>query len=94
MNPDSWVSAACQLRLESTVLDQSLLAFCAAQIYIAEPWSIPRDLALELYSEALAELVRNLGNVHEQRKYETLAAIVVLSTCEVWRPRTVTTKSR
>jgi hypothetical protein len=79
----SWLSAVCEMHLESRVLDQSLLAFCAIQICIAEPWIVPLDIALQLYSEALSKLARDLGYTHEQRKDETLAAIVVLSTCEV-----------
>jgi hypothetical protein len=79
----SWLSAVCQMRLESQVLDQSLLTFCAIQICIAEPRSVPLDLALQLYSETLSMLAQNLGYAHEQDKNETLAAIVVLSTCEV-----------
>jgi hypothetical protein len=79
----SWLSAVCQLQLESRVLDQSLLAFCAIQICIAEPWSIPLDLALQMYSKGLSNLAQDLGFTHEQFKDETLAAIVVLSTCEV-----------
>jgi hypothetical protein len=73
------------MSVESENLDQSLLAFCAVQIYIAEPWSIPLDLALRLYSEALPGLIQILGHPHEQARDETLATIVVLSTCEVWR---------
>jgi hypothetical protein len=71
------------MSVESKILDQSLLAFCAVQIYIAEPWSIPVDLALRLYSESLPGLVEILGHTYEQAKDETLATIVVLSTCEV-----------
>jgi hypothetical protein len=85
--PYSWVPVACQMSLESSILDQSLLAFCAVQINIAEPWSISVDRALQLYSEALPELAQNLGYSHEQSKDETLAAIVILSTCEVWHLR-------
>jgi hypothetical protein len=79
----SWLSAVCQLNLESRVLDQSLVAFCAIQVCIAEPWSVPLDLALQMYSKALTNLAQDLGFTHEQFKDETLAAIVVLSTCEV-----------
>jgi hypothetical protein len=79
----SWLSAVCQMKLESHVLDHSLLTFCAIQICIAEPRSVPLDLALHLYSQALSKLAQNLEYTHEQDKNETLAAIVVLSTCEV-----------
>jgi hypothetical protein len=79
----SWVHAVCHLDLRSHVLDRSLLAFCAIQNHISEPWSIPRAYALELYSHALSELVKSLDLHHERSQDETLGAIVVLSTCEV-----------
>jgi hypothetical protein len=80
--PYSWVSVVCEMTQESSVLDQALLAFCAIQINIAEPGSTP---AVQLYGEALPKLAQTLSYIHEQEKDETLAAIVVLSTCEVGR---------
>jgi hypothetical protein len=80
--PYSWVPVVCEMERESSVLDQALLAFCAIQINIAEPGSTP---ALRLYSEVLPKLARSIGYAHEREKDETLAAIVVLSTCEVGR---------
>jgi hypothetical protein len=79
----SWVHAVCHLCLESNVLDRSLLAFCAVQIHIAEPHSISRERAVDLYSEAVQELIQDLGYPRERDKAETLGAILVLSTCEV-----------
>ncbi|KAF1832296.1 hypothetical protein BDW02DRAFT_571215 [Decorospora gaudefroyi] len=80
----SWLKAACELGERSYVLDQSLLAFCAIQIHIAEPWNISVNTALRLYSESLPKLVRSIEDPHEQGKNETLAAIVALSTCELF----------
>lgn len=71
------------MSIESDALDQSLLAFCAIQIHIAEPDTISLDTALQSYNQALNVLVKKLIYATEQRKEETLAAIVVLSTCEV-----------
>jgi hypothetical protein len=82
-NAFSWVHAACQLSLPSRILDLSLLTFCAIQIHVVEPRSDSLDVALQLYSETLPELVRVLADVDERSKDGTLAAIVVLSTCEV-----------
>jgi hypothetical protein len=79
----SWVDAVCHLDSRSDVLDRSLLAFCAIQVHISEPRSIPREYALELYSHTLPELVKSLDLVCERSQDETLGAIVVLSTCEV-----------
>lgn len=71
------------MSIESDALDQALLAFCAVQIHIAEPKTISLDSASQSYHEALGLLVQKLTYASEQRKDETLAAIVVLSTCEV-----------
>ena len=79
----AWLQAACQLGLRSCALDQALLAFCAIQICMAEPWSISVATSIQVYNEALPKLVQNLKLPRDQVKDETLAAIVVLSTCEV-----------
>lgn len=82
-NAYSWVQATCQLRLESRVLDLSLLAFCAVQIHVTEPNSDFQDKALHLYTETLPELVSTLADDKKRNQNETFAAIVVLSTFEV-----------
>jgi len=79
----SWVHAVCHLVPKSHVLDQALLAFCAIQVYLAEPWSISEVQAQILYSEAVQKLIEILGKSDVERGDDTLAAIVVLSTCEV-----------
>lgn len=71
------------MSIESDALDQALLAFCAVQIHIAEPKTITLEAASQSYHEALGLLVQELTYTSEQCKDETLAAIVVLSTCEV-----------
>jgi hypothetical protein len=73
---------------KSNVLNQALLAFCAIQVYLAEPWSISEEQAQSLYGEAVKKLIESLGESDVERRDDTLAAIVVLSTCEVkqlWR---------
>ncbi|KAH7394902.1 hypothetical protein DE146DRAFT_615659 [Phaeosphaeria sp. MPI-PUGE-AT-0046c] len=80
----SWAHAVCHLAGESKVLDESLLAFCAIQISIREPQTTPGDAAFQLYDKAISSLVNSLGYIHEQVKDETLAAIIVLSTCELF----------
>jgi hypothetical protein len=79
----SWVHAVCHSSLESNILDLSLLAFCAIQIHIAEPLSISHEYALNLYNDAVQELIQDLEFPHERDKDETLGAILALSTCEV-----------
>lgn len=83
--PYSWLHAVCHLSIANRVLDQSLLAFCAIQISIAEPWSISGDEASMAYSDALPELVQIIGDDKDQNTDGVLAAIAVLSTCEVCR---------
>lgn len=79
----SWVHAVCHLVPKSNFLDQALLAFCAIQIYVAEPWSISEERAQSLYSEAVQKLIERLGESDVEGRDDNLAAIVVLSTCEV-----------
>lgn len=79
----SWPHAICQLQSRSKVLDESLFAFCAIQISLHEQRTVSEDAAFQLYDKALSSLVEHLEFPHEQSKDETLAAIVVLSTCEV-----------
>jgi hypothetical protein len=90
----SWLHAACQLRAESSFLDKSLLAFSAIQVYIAEPWSTSKDIALQFYNEALLELAQALDKPEDRSSNETLATIVVLSTCEVRKAYTIIPYSR
>jgi hypothetical protein len=79
----SWLSAICQLKYNNKALDHALLAFCAVQIHLLEPSSVSLDAVLRLYSETLSELVQILKSTEENSELETLAAIVVLTTCEV-----------
>jgi hypothetical protein len=81
--PYSWLQAACGLRGRSDALDHSLLAFCAIQISLAAIPSKTVDQDLELYNNGLQELIKELEDDRLRNNDETLAAIVVLSTCEV-----------
>jgi hypothetical protein len=81
--PYSWLQAVCKLRKRSDALDHSLLAFSAVQVYLAETGNATVDEGLQLYNYALQELVKDLENGRVKNIEETLAAIVVLSTCEV-----------
>ncbi|KAH3944514.1 hypothetical protein HBH98_153140 [Parastagonospora nodorum] len=80
----SWVHAVCHMVPKSNVLNQALLAFCAIQVYLAEPWSISEERAQSLYGEAVKKLIESLEESDVERRDDTLAAIVVLSTCELF----------
>ena len=79
----SWVHAISKLDRRSRALDRSLLAFCAIQAHLTEPKTVPLEAGLQLYNPAIQELVKSLENHEIRYDDETLAAIVVLSTCEV-----------
>jgi hypothetical protein len=80
----SWLPSACSLQGSSDALDYSLAAFCAIQVDITNrSRKAANDMGLQLYNWGLRELVKDLQQTREDISYETLAAIVVLSTCEV-----------
>jgi Fungal Zn(2)-Cys(6) binuclear cluster domain len=78
----SWVSALCDLEGPSKALNTSLLAFCIIQVLVTGSGTASLEQALNAYDEALKELQNELRN-ELSNPDETLAAIVLLSTCEV-----------
>ena len=79
----SWLPIVCELEGESRALDYSLLAFCVLQVVVTKTGSANVDEALQVYDEALQKLLVEIGNVGAGQSDEILAAISVLSTCEV-----------
>jgi hypothetical protein len=79
----SWLQAVCEMRGRSDALDHSLLAFCAIQVHTVKTGRASTDEGLQLYNHALQELLKDLEDGIVRNNDETLAAIVVLSTCEV-----------
>lgn len=79
----SWLHAVCQLSGQSQALDYSLLAFSVIQVYITRIGTASLEQALHLYTEGIERLRRDLENPTTRFLDETIAAIVVLSTCEV-----------
>ena len=81
----SWVGAVCALEGTCLILDHALLAFCTTMVYVTHAGDTSLEQALEVYNDAFSRLSRELQ--HDQSTGEEvgrlLAAIVVLSVCEV-----------
>jgi hypothetical protein len=67
----------------SEPLDHSLIAFCAIQIHLSGKPGISHDETVRLYNQALSKIITILDSPSVGNSDESLAAIVVLSTCEV-----------
>ncbi|UNI25005.1 hypothetical protein JDV02_010715 [Purpureocillium takamizusanense] len=78
--PFSWPKAVCGMTGPSDALDHALLALCAIQVRLSGETSISYDETVRLYNHALGKVIHDLGSNND----ETLAAIVVLSTCELF----------
>jgi hypothetical protein len=79
----SWLHAVCQLSGKSQALDYALLAFNVILVYITRIGTESLEQALRLYTEGIERLRRDLENPAMRFLDVTLAAIAVLSTCEV-----------
>lgn len=64
-------------------LDNSLLAFCAIQIRLSGKASFSYHETVRLYNHALSKTITILDSPRVANSDEVLAAIVILSTCEV-----------
>lgn len=82
-SPYSWLHGVCQMQGHSQALDYSLLAFSAIQVYTTRIGTASLDQALRLYTEGIERLRTDLEDPSTRFLDETVAAIVVLSTCEV-----------
>ncbi|KAF5601789.1 hypothetical protein FPANT_1653 [Fusarium pseudoanthophilum] len=82
--PSSWLKAVCSMEGHSEALDYSLVAFVAIQIRLSGEVGVSYDEAIELYNHALSEVIHVLDCPCVLGKNdESIAAIVILSTCEV-----------
>jgi hypothetical protein len=81
--PSSWLKAVCRMEGPSDALDHSLVAFCAIQIRLSGEIGVSYDEAIELYNHALSRVIHVLDCPCIGNNDESLAAIVILSTCEV-----------
>lgn len=79
----SWVYGLPDLTRTSTLLDTSLLAFCLSQFIVTGNGNTSLYTCLGHYNVALQHLALDLDDPDRRLQEETLAAIVVLSTCEV-----------
>jgi hypothetical protein len=79
----SWVCRVADFVKPSKSLDVSLYAFCLAQIHVTNLGNVSLHQCLESYSTALQHLYADLDDPERRFQEDTLAAILVLSTCEV-----------
>ncbi|KAF5558911.1 hypothetical protein FPHYL_7252 [Fusarium phyllophilum] len=68
----------------SEALDHSLVAFVAIQIRLSGEVGVSYDEAIELYNHALSKVIHVLDCPCIGNSDESLAAIVILSTCELF----------
>ncbi|KAH8700975.1 hypothetical protein BGW36DRAFT_425775 [Talaromyces proteolyticus] len=80
----SWAYSLTDLVEPSKSLDTSIFAFCLAQLHITATGNVSLYQCLDQYNIALQQLYSDLGVPGRQLREETLAAILVLSTCELF----------
>jgi hypothetical protein len=79
----SWVYRLAELMEPSESLDTALSAFCLTQLHVTGKDNVSLYQCLEKYNTALQHLYSDLDDSERRFREETLAAILVLSTCEV-----------
>ncbi|KAF2464800.1 uncharacterized protein BDR25DRAFT_271487 [Lindgomyces ingoldianus] len=82
--PVTWFRAVCELEDPCLVLDNALIAFCTIQVYVTNTGSVSHDEGTERYNTTLGYLSTALNGKGDARLDYILAAIVVLSTCELF----------
>ncbi|KAH8805461.1 hypothetical protein F5884DRAFT_446736 [Xylogone sp. PMI_703] len=80
----SWVYHLAGLMEPSKALDTALFAFCLAQLHVTGKGNHSLYQCLDHYNVALHHLHSELGDPDMQMREETVAAILVLSTCELF----------
>ncbi|EXJ87785.1 hypothetical protein A1O1_04712 [Capronia coronata CBS 617.96] len=80
----SWLPIVCELQGESQALDYCLLTFCVIQVAVSNPGSPCVDESLQVYNDALQKLRVEIEDAGSGQSDEILAAISVLSTCELF----------
>ncbi|KAI0469620.1 hypothetical protein F4859DRAFT_487242 [Xylaria cf. heliscus] len=90
VNPDirqgsfSWVYGLTDLTKPSRSLDTSLFAFCLSQLHVTGTGNASLYQCLDQYNTGLHYLASDLDDPESRVQEETLAAILVLSTCELF----------
>ncbi|ORX96166.1 hypothetical protein BCR34DRAFT_497951 [Clohesyomyces aquaticus] len=82
--PEIWFRAVCELEDSCPVLDHALIAFCTIQVYVSKTGTVSYDEASEKYNTTLRHLSTALHSEENARLEYVLAAILVLSTCELF----------
>ncbi|KAI1772921.1 hypothetical protein F4818DRAFT_443804 [Hypoxylon cercidicola] len=80
----SWAYCLPDLLKPSKSLDTSLFAFCLSQLHVTGAGSASLYQCLDQYNTALRYLYADLDDEGRRSQEETLAAIIVLSTCELF----------
>ncbi|KAI0376018.1 hypothetical protein F5Y04DRAFT_267402 [Hypomontagnella monticulosa] len=80
----TWVYRLIDLTDHSKSLDTSLFAFCLAQLHVTNIGNASLYQCLDQYNIALQHLYSDLDDPERRFREETLAAIIVLSTCELF----------
>ncbi|KAI0097352.1 hypothetical protein GGR51DRAFT_541144 [Nemania sp. FL0031] len=80
----SWVYGLTDLTGHSKSLDTSLFAFCLSQLYVTGRADSSLYQCLDQYNVALQYLASDLDDPARRIQEETLASILVLSTCELF----------
>ncbi|KAF2094148.1 hypothetical protein NA57DRAFT_80565 [Rhizodiscina lignyota] len=80
----SWIYGAADLSGPSQALDVALLAFAMSLLYVTGSGNATLGQGLQLYNTAITHLCTDLENPDTKACDETLATIIVLSTCEIF----------
>ncbi|XXH00727.1 tRNA dimethylallyltransferase, mitochondrial [Hypoxylon texense] len=80
----SWAYRLADLLKPSKALDTSIFAFCLSQLHVTGAGSASLYQCLDQYNTALRYLYADLDDPKKLSQEETLAAIIVLSTCELY----------
>ncbi|KAI0012625.1 hypothetical protein F4779DRAFT_567382 [Xylariaceae sp. FL0662B] len=80
----SWVYRLTDLIEPSKSLDTAIFAFCLAQLHVTGASNASLYQCLDQYNTALKHLYSDLDDLERRFREETLAAILVLSTCELF----------
>ncbi|KAG4437315.1 hypothetical protein IFR05_007211 [Cadophora sp. M221] len=80
----SWVYCLKDLVEPSKSLNAALFAFCLVQLHITGSGNASLYQCLDQYNTALQHLYSDINDPERQFREETLAAILVLSTCELF----------
>lgn len=78
----SWIRAICELEQPCQCLDQALIAFCTAQVYITNSGNVTYEDCSNRYIYAVQLLSEILDCEDDDRLNYILAPMAVLTTCE------------